>query len=82
MMTAAELRFEQELDMQSEAERQEDLWLSGYYDEPDIDPEDCDHSDKSWSHLRATCDLCGAEGIVLVNPDWEDEEIETVIVFL
>lgn len=60
MMTAAELRLEAELDMQSAEERWMDSMYDGGYDEPDPeDPETCEHGDGYYPEGAGYhCDRC------------------------
>jgi len=63
-MTAAELRFEAELDDYYAWERANDPDLFYGYDEPeyDVDPEDCDHGDASCGRDgQWVCDICYTE---------------------
>lgn len=82
IMDGAAWRFEQQLDMESEADWQADLWNDGYYDEPDVDPETCDHSDKSWTTNYDTneisnvqCDICFTVAVTWVNGEDGPESI-------
>jgi hypothetical protein len=64
-MTAAELRFEAELDDMAAYERamDPDAFYGDY--EPDVDPSTCKHEDVSYGVWVdgpfAECDLCGTE---------------------
>lgn len=84
LMDGSAMRYEMYLDSMDEPYR--DPYDDYVYDrEPEyVDPEDCDHADKSWSGWTVRCDSgCEAEGIAIVKPDWfaGDTDIEDVILW-
>ena len=74
LMDGAAMRYEMYLDSTYEPEPDYFLTYDVYREE--IDPEDCDHGDFSYSRERwsATCDGCGSDGILLVAFSWEHQD--------
>lgn len=80
IMDGAAWRFEQQLDMDSAHERYEDDFYA--YEPDEVDPETCDHADKSWSTnydsneiSNVQCDICFTVAVTWVNGEDGPESI-------
>jgi hypothetical protein len=84
IMDGAAYRFEQYIDSMYEPDP--DAYYNGWDNEPDyVDPEDCDHGDKSWSGWTVECDSgCESIGLAIVKPGFDEyaDGVDDVIVWL